>query len=125
MRPDERNAALLWDMVTHAREVRSFVASCTFEQYRENRVLKLAVERLVQIIGEAASQVSREFREATSHIPWVPIISQRHRLVHEYGVIDDGKIWRVATIHVVELIPQLEALMPEPPEDPSPEPPQS
>ena len=69
MLPDEKNAALLWDMLVHAREVLGFVAGKTYEDYRENRLLRLAVERLVQIIGEAAYCVSRPYRDANPQSP--------------------------------------------------------
>ena len=121
MQPDEKNAALLWDMLSHAREVSGFVAGKSYAEYRENRMLRLAVERLVHIIGEAAYCVSRTYRDANPQIPWVPIMKQRHILVHDYGVIDDEKIWRVATVHVAALIPLIEALLPPPPPDPFPE----
>ena len=121
MLPDEKNAALLWDMLVHAREVLGFVAGKTYEDYRENRLLRLAVERLVQIIGEAAYCVSRPYRDANPQIPWMPIMKQRHILVHDYGVIDDERIWRVATIHVAALIPLVESLLPPTPPDPFPE----
>jgi uncharacterized protein with HEPN domain len=38
-------------------------------------------------------------------------MAQRHRLAHEYGEIDDSLVWKVATVHVPALIPQLEPLV--------------
>ena len=122
MRPDEQDAALLWDMVRHAREVSEMVRGRTVQDYMSQRILRLAVERLVQIIGEAAYQVTPGFRDATPQIPWIPIIKQRHVLVHDYGEIEDDKIWRVATVHAPALIPLVEAILPAPPPDPFPEP---
>ena len=76
-----------------------------------------AVERAVKIIGEAAQQVSDDFRRAHPEIPWRPIIAQRHVLAHEYGEILQERIWRVATLHVPALIAQLEPLIPPLPPD--------
>ncbi len=42
-------------------------------------------------------------------------MAQRHRLAHEYGEIDDSLIWKVATVHVPALIPQIEPLTISPP----------
>lgn len=61
MRPDERTAALLWDMLSHAREAVQFVHGKAFEDYRQDRILKLAVQHVVLIIGEAASDVPKDF----------------------------------------------------------------
>lgn len=124
MRPSTIDAACLWDMLTHAREVASIVSGRTFAEYQHDRLLRRATERVVGIVGEAAAQVSKEYRAATPSVPWAAIISQRHRLVHDYGRIDAEKIWRVATHYIPLLIPELERLLPTPPSDPEPEPPE-
>ena len=121
MKPEERDAGLLWDMLRHSREVTSFVTGQNYETYLKDLLLRRAVERSVQIIGEAAARVSREFRENHPEVPWRPITAQRHILVHEYGEIHDDKIWRVATEYVPALIELLEPLLPPLPPDPEPE----
>lgn len=122
MRPDLHDAALLWDMLANARLVQEFTAGISLDAYRSNVMRRRAVERSVQIIGEAASKVSRAFRDSTPDVPWVPIIKQRHILVHEYAVIDDEKIFRVATVHVPALLTLLAPLMPPQPPNPQTEP---
>jgi uncharacterized protein with HEPN domain len=107
-----RDPAYLLDMLTAAEAVSSFVAGRTREQYAQELMLRSAVERQVEIIGEAARHVSAEFRGARPGIAWAPIQAQRHRLAHEYGEIDDDLIWKVATVHVPELIRQLRPLIP-------------
>lgn len=51
-------------------------------------------------------------QHAHPEIPWRLIIAQRHVLAHDYGEIDHERIWRVATMHVPELIRLLEPLVP-------------
>jgi len=53
-----------------------------------NRVMQLALTRLVEIVGEAANRVSQATRQKTPGIPWPQIISMRNRLIHGYDVID-------------------------------------
>jgi len=84
-------------------------------------MLQDAVERRVEIIGEAARRLSDGFREKHPEIPWRPIIATRHILSHEYDVINDETIWRVATIHVPALVDLLKPLIPPIPPDPEPE----
>lgn len=120
MPPDERDAALLWDMLRHARKVRELAGGRTLADYESDDVLRLAIERLVQIVGEAACRLTKPCRDAHPQIPWPAIMAQRHVLVHGYGVIINKKIWDVATIHIPELIRLLEQLPP-PPADPVPE----
>ena len=58
MRPEERDAAHLWDMLDAARTIRDFTAGVELGAFLANRKLRLALERLVEIIGEAARRVS-------------------------------------------------------------------
>jgi len=113
----DRDAAWLLDMLNAARAVVSFVADRTFEQYETDLLLRSAVERQVEIIGEAARGLSDAFKDEHPIVPWRPIMAQRHRLANEYGEIDDALIWTVATIHVPKLIIDLTPLLPQPPGD--------
>ncbi len=111
--PRERDvAALLWDMLEAARKVQQFVAGKTFHDYAQDEVLQAAVERKLEIIGEAARRITTEFQRAHPDIPWRGIISQRHFLAHEYGEVRQEKLWRVATVRISELAEQLETLVP-------------
>ena len=107
MRPEDRDLAYLWDMREAAREVAEFVRGVTFEQYRSRKMVRRAVERQVEVIGEAASHVSESFQERHPEIPWKLIIGQRNVLAHDYGEILDERIYRVA----VDRIPELERLL--------------
>ncbi len=115
MLPDDREAGYLWDMHDSARAVQKFVMDVKFEEFLGDRKLQLAIERSVEIIGEAARRISEEFKQAHPEIPWNRIIAQRNVLAHEYGEIKQERMWLVATVHVPALIPQLEAVLPTPP----------
>lgn len=104
-------------MLDSSGAVCDMVRGMSFHQYQQDRRTRRAIEREIEIIGEAARNISDAFKAAHPEIPWVKIMSQRHRIAHEYGEIQDEVLWRVATFHVPELIPQLERLMPEPPKE--------
>ncbi len=112
MPPEAKDAAYLWDMLDAARAIQNFVLPHSFEEYKSDRMLRGAVERHIEIIGEAASRVSRGFQAAHPEIPWRQIVAQRNILAHEYGEIDDSLVWRVATDRIPELIRQLEPTVP-------------
>lgn len=116
MRPEERDAAYLWDMREAAREVLEFIEGVNYARFTADKVLRYAVERQIHVIGEAAKRVSASFRESHSEIPWKTIIGQRNVLAHEYGEILVERIWRVATERLPELVRLLEPLIPRPPE---------
>ena len=80
-----------------------------------DRKLQLAVERALEIIGEAARLVSPPFKANHAEIQWKEIIGQRNVLAHEYGEINQERIWLVVTRRIPELIELLEPLLPPPP----------
>ncbi len=116
MRPDERDAGYIWDMLDSARTLRGFISGVTFYNYTQDKKLQLAVERALEIIGEAARRVSETYRQAYPEIPWQSIIAQRNVLAHEYGEIKQELIWKVATNRIPELSALLEQLIPVSPE---------
>lgn len=98
------------DMLTAARTVVDFTQGRTLSEYESDVFFRSAVERQIEILGEAARRVSREFQQAHPEIPWRPIQAQRHVLAHDYGEIKHERIWRVAETHVPDLIKLLETL---------------
>lgn len=107
MQPDQRDAAYLWDMLDAAQMVEQLSSGMDFSQYSNDRRTQLAVERSLEIIGEAAGKVSTSFRNAHPEIQWRQIIGQRNVLIHEYGEIKQERIWKT----VIENIPQLIQLL--------------
>jgi uncharacterized protein with HEPN domain len=116
--PREReDAALLWDMLDAARKIQHFISGKTFHEYSGDEVLQAAVERKLEVIGEAARCVSERFQQLHPEIPWRGIISQRHFIAHEYGEVRQEKLWRVATVRIPELIEHLQRLIPPMPKE--------
>ena len=60
MQANNRDAASLWDMMQAIRRVQSFTAGLSFDDYQESVLIQSAVERQLEILGEAASRVSDE-----------------------------------------------------------------
>ena len=111
MVPEKDDTSYIWDMLDAAKAVREFIMGRSYQDYLIDRMLRGAVERHLEIIGEAAGKVSKAFCDAHPEIPWQKIIGQRHVLIHDYGDIEDELIWSVATIHIPDLIDKLEPLM--------------
>jgi uncharacterized protein with HEPN domain len=72
----------------HAQEAVDMVAGRVREELDSNRMLSLALVRLVEIVGEAASRVSAETRGRYPDVPWSQIVALRNRLIHGYDSID-------------------------------------
>jgi uncharacterized protein with HEPN domain len=105
--------ALIVDMLLAAREIRELTEGLDYRGFSHNRVLQLALVKLVEVIGEAAPGISTERRAAIADVPWDSVIGMRHRLVHRYDDIDYLVVWNVARHHCLELIESLEKAVPE------------
>ena len=78
MQPDDRDAAYLWDMRDAAQEAMSIAQRISFEHFLiERSQERLAIERLIEIIGEAARRISDHFRDSHPEVPWASMIAAR------------------------------------------------
>ena len=78
------------DMASYATEAVDMLGEGDARTLIGNRMLYLAVSRLVEIVGEAASKVSNDVRQAHPEIEWQAAANMRHILAHDYGRIDYG-----------------------------------
>lgn len=109
MRPEDRDAAHHWDMLDAARAIQAFIENRTFADYAQDRMLRGAVERHLEIIGESARRVSEGFQRSHPETAWRPIIAQRNVLAHEYGEILNERIWAACEQHIPALVQALES----------------
>ncbi len=112
MTPEDRDAAYLWDMLHAARDASTVTYGQTEEQLRRDRVRMLALERSMELIGEAARRVSDDFRRKHPEVPWREIIGLRNILAHDYGRVDHARLHATAVKDVPGLIAELEKLLP-------------
>jgi len=112
MDPRERDVAYLWDMREAAKLVVEFIEGLSYAKFIKDKKTQSAVERELEIIGEAARHVSAEFQLAHPEIPWRNMIGLRNILAHEYGEVRLDHIWLIATTSVAELIGLLDPLIP-------------
>jgi uncharacterized protein with HEPN domain len=76
-----------------------------------DQMLVFALVHALQIVGEAASKISREMRDEHPQIPWPTVIGMRHRLVHAYFDIDLDILWTTATDDAPMLLAQIKPLL--------------
>jgi uncharacterized protein with HEPN domain len=80
-------------MLAYSREAVELTQGRTREDLGRDRLLVLGLQRLVEIVGEAANRVSKATQAEFPEIPWQPIIGMRNRLIHGYDVIDVDVVW--------------------------------
>ena len=102
-------------MLGAAREVVSFTGGATREDLDTNIMLFRALSMSAGIIGEAASRVSQDFRDAHPQIPWKQVIGMRNFLFHAYFKVDKDILWDTALDAIPALVAELEKVLP--PED--------
>jgi uncharacterized protein with HEPN domain len=110
MRPPE-DEVLLRDMLDYARRTAEAVAGRRRADLDRDPILAAALERFIEVIGEAARKVSTGTRESADEIPWQQVIGMRNRLVHGYASVDYNIVWDVASVDIPALIVSLERLL--------------
>ena len=107
MKAEERDSAYLWDMLQAARDARELLEGRSLAEYLADRVRRLALERALELVGEAARRVSEGVQRAHPEVEWRSIVGLRNVLAHQYGVIDHERLYRTG----VESIPRLIAAL--------------
>jgi RHS repeat-associated protein len=85
-------------MLDHAREAVAPAEGKTREDLDRDRLLELALVRLLEIVGEAASRVPEEERARYPQIPWAQMVGLRNRLVQGYDAVDLDILWQIVAV---------------------------
>ena len=101
----------LRDMLDAAQAAIRVLGDHTADELENAEVLSLAVPHAVEIVGEAASRVSRPFCEAHPEIAWSAVTGMRHRIVHDYFAVDYQRLWDTVHNDLPLLIAQLERIL--------------
>ena len=112
MRRDDR--LRLQHMLDAGREAVRFARGKTRDALDRDRVPALALVKLLEIVGEAASRVTAEGQRTSPDIPWRDIVAMRNRLIHGYFDVDLDRVWDTVTDDLPPLLAQLEAALARP-----------
>lgn len=98
------------DMIEFAGKVLEYTEGFDQDRFVDNGLTYDATLRNLELIGEAATHVPDEIRNAHPEIPWRMIIATRNRLIHSYLGIDNDTLWSIIQDDVPELLPLLETV---------------
>jgi uncharacterized protein with HEPN domain len=101
----------LQHMLDHAKEAAGLIAGKDKTALQRNRVLELALIRLVEIVGEASAKVSSETQAKYPSIPWPQVIGMRNRLIHGYDAVDLDVLWDTIEVDLPLLIAEIEKIL--------------
>ncbi len=114
----------LWDALRAVERLQAFVRGKTFEAFLENDLIRSAVERQLEIIGEALAQLAKIDPQIAGKVAELHrLIAFRNILVHGYAAVDYETVWRLIEDKLPELQANLRMLLDA--SDPAPDPPAS
>ena len=101
------NSIRLRHMLDHAREAVRMTKGRNRADLDENRMLELALVRLIEIIGEASTRIDQDIKDSLDNIPWRQVSGMRNRLIHGYDAVDLDVLWDVIQLDLPKLIVHL------------------
>ena len=107
----ENDRARLQHMLDNSRLACQFAEGKTRDDLETDDQLRLALDRAVEIIGEAACHVTDEIQAETPEIPWDDIKGTRLIVAHRYYELDHDILWETVIDYLPPLISQLEAIL--------------
>ena len=107
---NENDLSFLIDIVDCIIDINEFTKGIGLHEFEKDKMRKLAVERQLEIIGQAANKISKETQDIMKNIPWGNIIGLRNKLAHDYGEILAERIWTISKKSPPELLEELEKI---------------
>ena len=101
----------LVDMLVNAEEATGILGGASLDAMVSDRAMQLALQRLMEIVGEAATRVSQKTQEQHPEIAWGEIIGMRNRLAHAYDRYDLELLWDAIANDFPTLVGQLKAVV--------------
>ena len=100
------------DMIAFTEKALTYTAGMDQRAFVANALVYDATLRNLELIGEAATHIPPDVRQAYPHVPWRLIIATRNRLIHAYLGIDNDTLWSIVATDLPSLLPMLRAVRP-------------
>jgi uncharacterized protein with HEPN domain len=105
------DSAALRHMLEHAEEAVAMAGGRRRDDLDADRTFYLAILKLVEIVGEAATRVSDAAQQSRPEIPWRQIIGTRNHLIHGYDAVDRDILWTILADDFPAILPHLRRLV--------------
>lgn len=113
MREKTKDKGRLQHILKYAANVEEMTAGITYEDFANDKIRYFAIMKNVEVVGEAAYMLTREFTEQHPQLPWPQIIGMRHVLVHGYATVSPARLWETAVKDIPLLKKQVEIYLTE------------
>jgi len=108
-------AKRLWDAAVACRRIETFVEGKSQDEFAASELLRAAVERQLEIVGEALNKACSAWPQLAFEVPEIPrIVGLRNRLIHGYDRVDDELVWDIVVTKISPLRHRLEAMQTSP-----------
>jgi uncharacterized protein with HEPN domain len=103
--------AFLWDGLEATKNIEAFIRGKSFDEFSTNVLLRSAVERQLEVLGEALGQLAKFAPDLAGQVPDLRrIVGLRNVLIHGYAVVNHDLVWRAVQEHLPPLRKVLRAL---------------
>lgn len=103
---------LLNDMLDYSLKALALIEGMDWDQFEADEKTQLAAVHCLEIIGEAAAKMPRDFHDMHQDIPWAEIVGMRNRIIHAYFEVDMELCWRTINKSLPKLIAQIQNIIP-------------
>ena len=111
MREHSRDKGRLEDIKQYAHNVETIIDGFTFDDFVQDIRLYYSVMKNIEVIGEAANMLTKDFKEQHPELPWRQIVKMRNVLVHGYAQVSDVDLWETATKDIKVLLVQVDSYL--------------
>ena len=112
MREKPRDKERLLHIIEAIDNIFEFIENKSFESYKNDKMLRFAVVKNLEIVGEAAYLLTKDFKLENTAVEWNEMIGMRHILVHGYYQIKDEIIWATIETELLPLKDKILGLLP-------------
>ena len=113
MREHKRDKGRLEDIRQYALNVEKIIEGITFDEFVHDIRIYYSVMKNVEVIGEAANMLTRDFKEKHAELPWRLIVKMRNVLVHGYAQVSNTDLWQTASNDITPLRQQVDRYLSE------------
>lgn len=99
------------DILESIEKIQRYILNLTFEEFVNSPMVRDAVARNFEIIGEAGSRVPEELQDRYPQVPWFKMKAIRNIMAHEYFRVDLSIVWETATVDLPQLLPPIQKIL--------------